>query len=58
MPKSLIKSRLFSYRNKMKVRAQIETNQSQLPQNLQSYKQKRLPGNVFLVYKRSLKISN
>ena len=40
MTKTLIKPRLFSNKLKQKLKPQIEINQSQLPPNLQSYKQK------------------
>ena len=50
MTKTLIKPRFFSNKQQ-KPKAQIENNSSKIPPNLQSFKQKLIPGNGFLVYK-------
>ena len=44
MTKTLIKPKLISNKHKHKAKPQIEIIQSQLPQNLQPYKQKLLSG--------------
>ena len=49
MTKTLIKPRLFSNKLKHKPRPQIKNNQSQLPPNLQTIKQKLLSVNGVLV---------
>ena len=51
MTETLIKPRTFSNKLKQKHKPQIENNSSALPANLQSFKQKMLSGNGFLVYK-------
>ena len=51
MPKTLIKSRLRSNRNKPKIKQELDKSKSNLPPNLQSFKQKLLSGNGFLIYK-------
>ena len=51
MPKTLIKSRLFSNKNKPKIKQEINNTKSNLPPNLQSFKQKLLSGNGFIEYK-------
>ena len=50
MPKTLIKSRLHSYKNKPKIKQEVNIIQSNLPPHLQSFKQKLLSGNVLIVY--------
>ena len=49
MPKTLIKSRLHTDKHKPKIKQGVNTTKSNLPPNLQSYKQKLLSGNGFLV---------
>ena len=51
MPKTLIKSRLYSNKHKPKIKQEFDKTKSNLPPNLQSFKQKLLSGNGFLVYK-------
>ena len=50
MPKTLIKSRLHSNKHKPKIK-QEQNNKSNLPPNLQSFKQKLLSGDGFIEYK-------
>ena len=50
MPKTLIKSRLHSNKHKPKINQEINTTKSNLPPNLQLFKQKLLSGNGFLQY--------
>ena len=50
MPKTLIKSRLHPNKHKSKFKQEINNIKSNLPQNLQSFKQKLLSGNGFLIY--------
>ena len=51
MPRTLIKSRLHSDKNKPKIKQELNNSKSNLPPNLQSLKQKLLSGNGFLIYK-------
>ena len=51
MTKTLIKPRLLSNKLKQKLKPQIESNQSHLRPNLQSFKQKLLSGDGFVKYK-------
>ena len=57
MTKTLIKPTLFSNKNKIKIKPQIEKNTSTLHSYLQTFKQKSLSSISFSVYKRALKIS-
>ena len=50
MPKTLIKSRLHSNKNKTKIKQELDKFKSNLPPNLQSFKQKLLSGNGFIKY--------
>ena len=50
MPKTLIKSRLRTIKHKPKFNQKQNITKSNLPPNLQSFKQKLLPGNGFLLY--------
>ena len=50
MPKTLIKSRLHSNKNKPKIKQQINNTKSNLPPNQESFKQKFLSGNGFIKY--------
>ena len=51
MPKTLLKPRIFSNKFKQNPKPQIKNSTSTLPPNLQTYKQKLLSGNSFLIYK-------
>ena len=51
MPKTLIKSRLHPNKIKSNIKQQINNTKPNLPPNLQSFKQKLLSGNGFLLYK-------
>ena len=51
MPKTLIKSRLHSNKNKPKIKQQINNTKSNLPPNLETFKQKLLSGSGFISYK-------
>ena len=56
MPKTLLKSRLYSNKHKLKIKQEVNTTKSNLPPHLQSFKQKVLSGSGFLLHK-ALKIS-
>ena len=51
MPKTLIKSRLHSNKQKTKIKQEVNNTKSNLPRHLQSFKQKLLSGNGFVEYK-------
>ena len=51
MPKTLIKSRLHSNKHRPKIKQEINNTKSNLPPNLQSFKQKLLSGNGFIYIK-------
>ena len=51
MPKTLIKSRLHSNKHIPKFKLEYNKTQSNLPPNLQVFKQKLLSGNGFVEYK-------
>ena len=51
MSKTLINSRLHSNKHKPKIKQEINNTKSTLPPNLQSFKQKILSGNGFVLYK-------
>ena len=51
MPRTLMKSRLHSSKHKPKIQQEINITKSNLPPNLQSFKQKLLSGNGFIYYK-------
>ena len=51
MPKTLIKSRLHSNKNKPKIKQELKNTKSTLPPHLQSFKQNLLSGNGFVEYK-------
>ena len=51
MPKTLIKSRLHSNKQKPKIKQEINNTKLKLPPNLQSFKQKLLSGNGFVEYR-------
>ena len=50
MPKTLIKSRLYSNKQKPKIKQETNSNKSNLPPHLQTFKQKLLLGNGFIKY--------
>ena len=51
MPRTLIKSRLHSNKHKPKIKQEVNNTKSNLPPNLQSFKQKLLSGDGFIIYK-------
>ena len=51
MPKTLIKSRLHSNKQKTSIKPETNNTKSNLPPHLQIFKQKLLSGNGFLEYK-------
>ena len=51
MPKTLIKSRLHSNKQRPKVKHESDETKSKLPPHLQTFKQKLLSGNGFVEYK-------
>ena len=51
MPKTLIKSRSHSNKNKLKIKQDITNTKSNVPPNMQTFKQKLLSGNGFVEYK-------
>ena len=51
MPRTLIKSRLHSNKHKPKIKQESNKTKSNLPPNLQIFKQKLLSGNGFIIYK-------
>ena len=51
MPKTLIKTRVHSNKQKPKTKQEINKTKSNSPPHLQSFKQKLLSGNVFLIHK-------
>ena len=51
MPRTLIKSRLHPNKHKPKTKQEIKNTASNLPPNLQTFKQKLLSGNGFVEYK-------
>ena len=50
MPKTLIKSSLHPNKNKPNIRQQINNTKSNLPPNIQSFKEKLLTGSGFIKY--------
>ena len=50
MPRTLIKSRLHTNKHKPKIKQEINNTKSNLPSNLQTFKQKLLSGNGFIKY--------
>ena len=58
MPRTLIKSRLHSNKNKPKSKQEVNITKSNLPPHLQTFKQKVLSGNGFLIYECAWKIFN
>ena len=49
MPRTLIKSRLHSNKNKLKNKQEINNTKSNLPPHLQTFKQKLLSGKGFII---------
>ena len=47
MPETLIKSRLYSNKQKPKNKQEVNNTKSKLPPHIQSFKQKTLSGNGF-----------
>ena len=50
MPRTLIKSRLHSNKNKPKIKQEVNNTKSNLPPHLQTFKLKLLSGNGFIKY--------
>ena len=50
MPRTIIKSRLHSNKQKPKIKQEVNNTKSNLPPNLQSFKQKLLSGDDFIKY--------
>ena len=51
MPRTIIKSILYSNKQNLKFKPELNDTTSKLPPHLQSFKQKVLSGNGFLIYK-------
>ena len=51
MPKTLIKSRLHSNKQKPKIKQEINNTKSNLPPHLEKFKQKLLSGSGFIEYR-------
>ena len=51
MPRTLLKSRLHPNKNKPKFKQETNNTKSNLPPNIQIFKQKLLSGNGFILYK-------
>ena len=51
MPKTLIKSRLHSNKQKPKIKREWNNTKSNLTPHIQTFKQKLLSGNGFIYYK-------
>ena len=51
MPRTLVKTKLHSKKQKTKIKQEINNNKSILPPHLQSFKQKLLSSNGFVEYK-------
>ena len=51
MPQTKIKSRLHSNKNKPKIKQELINTKSNLPPNIQTFKEKLLSGRGFLKYK-------
>ena len=50
MPRTLIKSRLHSNKHKPKIKQEVNKTNSNIPQNIQPFKQKLLSGIGFVKY--------
>ena len=53
MPNTLLKLRLHSNKHRPKIKKEPNKTQSYLPPNLQTFKQKLLSGNGFVVYSKT-----
>ena len=51
MPRTLIKSRLHSSKQKPTIKQELNNTKSNLPPHIQSFKQKLLSGNGFVEYR-------
>ena len=51
MPRTSIKSRLHLNKHKPKIKHELNSNKSNLPQHLHSFKRKLLSGKGFIIYK-------
>ena len=51
MPRTIIKSRLHCNKHKAKIKQEVTSTKSNLPPQLQSFKQKLLSGNGFIIYR-------
>ena len=51
MPRTLIKSRLHSHKQELKIKPELKDLKSKLPPHLQTFQQKLLSGNRFVEYK-------
>ena len=51
MPRTLTKPRLHSNKHKPKIKQEQNNNKSNLPSNIQTFKEKLLSGNGFAEYK-------
>ena len=51
MPRTLIKSRLHSSKQKPKIKQELNITKSNLPPHIQSFKQKLLSGNGFVEFR-------
>ena len=58
MPKTIMKWRLQTNKHKLEIKQEGYNTQSMLPPIVQSFKQKLLSGNAFIVYKWAQKIFN
>ena len=56
MTMTLIKWRLFPNKNKVKIKPELKNTKSNLPPNLQTFKQKLLSRNGFFIYRESFSI--
>ena len=51
MPRTIVKSRLYSDKHKPKIKQEINNTKSNLPPHFQSFKQNLLSGSGFVEYK-------
>ena len=51
MTRTLVKSRLHSNKQKLKIKQEVNKTKSNLPPHLQTFRQKLLSGNGFLEYR-------
>ena len=51
MPRTLIKSRLHTNKYKPKIKQEPDKTKSNLPSHIQTFKQKLISGNGFIIYK-------